>query len=63
MLDFIETHRKTTNVFVHCFAGVSRSATTVIAYLMKTNGWSMKKAKDYVFSKRSIIFPNSGFIR
>jgi len=35
MLEFIDENRKTTNVFVHCFAGVSRSSTAVIAYIMK----------------------------
>ncbi len=34
MIEFIEKNKVSTNVFIHCFAGVSRSATTVIAYLM-----------------------------
>jgi dual specificity phosphatase 12 len=33
--DFIERNRKYTNVLVHCFLGMSRSASLVIAYLMK----------------------------
>jgi atypical dual specificity phosphatase len=35
LTDFIHTHRQETNVFVHCMAGVSRSSSTVIAYLMR----------------------------
>ncbi|CAD8133732.1 unnamed protein product [Paramecium octaurelia] len=34
-IKFIEQNLKSTNVLVHCFAGVSRSATIVCAYLMK----------------------------
>ncbi|CAH2295101.1 phosphatase Slingshot homolog 1 [Pelobates cultripes] len=48
---------------VHCKMGVSRSASTVIAYAMKEYGWSMEKAYNYVKQKRSVARPNAGFIR
>lgn len=48
-------------VFVHCAAGVSRSATIVIAYTMFTKKMSFEEAHKYVKERRSIIFPNSGF--
>ena len=38
-IDFIHEHlQKSENVFVHCRAGVSRSATIVIAYLIAKLG-------------------------
>lgn len=49
-------------VLVNCFAGVSRSTTIVIAYLMYKNKWSVYDAISYVRCKRVIIEPNYGFI-
>lgn len=43
--------------------GVSRSASTVIAYAMKDFGWSLEKAYNFVKQKRSITRPNAGFMR
>jgi protein-tyrosine phosphatase len=50
------------NVLVHCYAGVSRSATIVIAYLMRKYRWSMFKAINFVRSRRLIINPNIYFV-
>ena len=50
-------------VFVHCFAGASRSATIVIAYLMKERGMSLREAYRFVKSKRCFINPNEGFVK
>ena len=49
-------------VLVNCFAGVSRSATIVIAYLMYKNKWGVEDAISFVKSKRNIIYPNYGFV-
>jgi len=49
-------------VLVHCRAGVSRSASIVIAYLMKYHNLSFSQAQNYLRSKRPIINPNAGFI-
>ena len=48
---------------VHCAAGVSRSASIVLAYLMKYHNISLKDALYLVKQKRPIISPNRGFIR
>ena len=50
-------------VLIHCMAGVSRSATITIAYLMKTQNMTSKQAADYVIDKRSIVYPNRGFCK
>ena len=49
------------NVLVHCHAGVSRSSTVVLAYLMYKNMWTYKQATEFVKKNRPIITPNSGF--
>ncbi|XP_035641580.1 dual specificity protein phosphatase 18 [Oncorhynchus keta] len=46
---------------VHCNAGVSRSATLCLVYLMKYHGITLLEAHKKVKSCRPIIRPNSGF--
>jgi atypical dual specificity phosphatase len=48
------------NIYIHCRAGISRSTTGLIAFLM-SKGLTMKDAVNYVISKRNIIEPNAGF--
>lgn len=48
---------------VHCKMGVSRSASTVIAYAMKEYGWDLDKAFDYVKEKRAVAKPNPSFMK
>jgi atypical dual specificity phosphatase len=49
-------------VYVHCFQGVSRSASVVIAYLMKYRKMKFQRAFDYLKKRRNIINPNFGFV-
>ena len=50
-------------VLIHCWAGVSRSATIVLAYLMRRKGMALDVAWCFVKEKRSCINPNDGFIK
>lgn len=50
-------------VFVHCQMGISRSASLIIAFLMKDRKMTLKQAKAFVEKKRDIINPNSGFLK
>lgn len=62
VFEFIENGIKCDKaVLVHCSAGISRSATIVIGYLMNTMNIKYKTARDYVRDKREVICPNQGF--
>lgn len=64
IFDFIEEEKdKGEFILVHCRAGISRSSTVVIAYLMKYKQWSLKKAFIYTKLKRKSIFPNQSFFK
>ena len=49
-------------ILVHCKLGISRSASFVIAYLIKNNNLSVEKALNFVKQKRNQIKPNEGFM-
>ena len=59
---FIDSCRKETSVLIHCFQGVSRSATIVLAYLMCIYGLSFERAFSYTRERRKQVYPNSGFL-
>lgn len=58
--EFIDNAEK---IYIHCQAGVSRSATVVIAYLMWKMKMKYRDAHKYVLTKRRIISPNEGFVK
>lgn len=73
--NFIKNHiLKGNNVLIHCRAGVSRSATLVLNYIIKELYYSNSEniyspefivnyALEIVRDKRPIINPNEGFIK
>lgn len=62
--DLIESEKnKGGSTLIHCVAGVSRSATLCIAYLIKCYEMTLKDAYQLVKSKRFVIRPNVAFFR
>jgi len=61
-IQFINEGRDAGGVLIHCAAGISRSSTIVLAYIMREEGLSFKDAFALVFS-RHFICPNEGFIK
>ena len=51
------------HVLVHCLMGVSRSATTIIAYVMWKRHMRFAEAFELVHRKHEDTDPNSGFIQ
>jgi protein-tyrosine phosphatase len=65
VFQFLDDALKNPNnkILVHCQAGISRSSTLVIAYLMYSRNWTIDQAYLHVKSKRKRIHPNKGFAR
>ena len=60
-ISFIKEGMMKGGVLVHCYAGVSRSASCVIAYLMQERDMKFQEAFAFASKRRPVIFPNMGF--
>ncbi|XP_059187817.1 dual specificity protein phosphatase 14 [Centropristis striata] len=54
---------QTGRTLVHCTAGRSRSPALIMAYLMRFEGLSLRRAHEAVLDQRPFIRPNAGFWR
>ncbi|NBP15694.1 dual specificity protein phosphatase family protein [bacterium] len=59
---FIEEGMENGKVLVHCFAGRSRSATIVLAYIIKKFGMDVEKSLKFLKGCRDIVQPNKYFM-
>ena len=60
---FVEQQRAAKRrVLVHCHAGINRSATLCIAYMMKQLRWPLSVAVQHSFLARPLILSNDGFL-
>jgi hypothetical protein len=59
---FIDKYRKDRGVLVHCAAGISRSTTVIIAYVMYKLKLGFNEAYTFVQERHPITDPNFGFI-
>ena len=50
-------------VLVHCYAGLSRSVTVIVAYLMQNERMLLDEALRFVKHKRPYAQPNPGFLK
>ncbi len=61
--DFIHNSLKHgSGVLVHCYMGISRSTSCVMAYLMKYQNMTMANAFSLCKKYRRIVCPNPGFM-
>jgi len=58
-----QAHDNGKNVLVHCAMGKSRSASIVIAYLIKYKQMTMEQALKHAKERRPVVLPNPGFIK
>lgn len=60
--DFIDNSIKAGNVMVHCFVGINRSASVIIAYIMYKSDSSYEEAYRRVKMMSPLIDPTSSLI-
>lgn len=53
----------TGNVLVHCYSGISRSASIVLSYMIDKCKMSYENAYDKLYSVSPRIHPNSNFVK
>jgi len=58
-----EAQKEGGRVLVHCAAGASRSATVVLAYLLRYQNMTLLAAFRLLRAKRKVVWPNEGFMR
>lgn len=58
----VAAHAVNDVTFVHCHAGISRSPTVVVAYLIVHEGWALEQALAYLQSIRPCVSPNFGWM-
>ncbi|KAM6431580.1 dual specificity protein phosphatase 2 [Liasis olivaceus] len=62
-IDFIDSVKTSGgHVLVHCQAGISRSATICLAYLIQSRRVRLEEAFDFIKQRRGVISPNFGFM-
>ncbi|OAD68693.1 hypothetical protein PHYBLDRAFT_92925, partial [Phycomyces blakesleeanus NRRL 1555(-)] len=62
-LEAIDRARETgQSILVHCQCGVARSATVIVAYVIKTLRLPLQEAYDYVKARAPAISPNLGLL-
>ncbi|KAL0091394.1 protein-tyrosine phosphatase-like protein [Phycomyces blakesleeanus] len=49
-------------IYVHCKAGKSRSAAAILAYLVLSEQWTLKRAYRHLIKSRPTVSPNIGFV-
>jgi protein-tyrosine phosphatase len=61
--EFIDEGNKNGKILVHCGAGVSRSVSLVVAYIIQKLSHPFSEAFKIIKEKRTIAKPNPGFER
>ena len=60
--DFISKSLESGKVLVHCYMGISRSSTVVIAYLIKSKSMKFSEAFEYTAFQHPETYPNANFV-
>lgn len=58
----LQSNKGRGRILVHCFAGISRSPTIIVGYLMKQRGLSLRNALGHILRVRPRVSPNYGFL-